>query len=214
MTARLDLALRLRSHGYIPLPLSKSGRHLDLPALGFDPLHLRSRRKCLKELAFGSLAYFYAQRPPDDAALRSWFASHDGNIGILGGFEQLVILDFDAPQVFDSWRAEHAGLCASTPVEQSPHGFHVFIKCRELLTSTSLHIGFRRGGHIKALGGYVVATPSVLKDGSGYSWLEGQSPFLVEPRMVEDLGSLGIHATSPLKRSYDRLLGRGGFEPD
>jgi hypothetical protein len=32
--------------------------------------------------------------------------------------------------------------------------------------------------------------------------------------MVEDLGSLGIHATSPLKRSYDRLLGRGGFEPD
>ena len=214
MTATLDHALRLRSRGYICLPLSKGGRHLDFEAIGFEPLHLRSRTKDLKELAFRSVAYHYAQQPPDAATIRSWFESHGGNIGIVGGFNELVILDFDAPAIFESWRAEHVELCASTPLEQSPHGFHVFIRCRELRVSTSLHIGFRRGGHIKALGGYVVSTPSILKDGSSYSWLEGQSPFDVEPRSVDSLASLGIHPTSPLKRCYDRLFGRGGFKPD
>jgi hypothetical protein len=214
MTAVLEYALALRGRGYICMPLSKGGRHLDLTAVGFEPLHLRSRRKDLKELAFRSVAYHYAQHPPDAATMRKWFDGHEGNIGILGGFDRLAILDFDAPAIFESWRSAHAELCATTPVEQSPHGFHVFIRCAEPRISTSLHLGFRRGGHVKALGGYVVSTPSVLKDGSSYAWLNGQSPFDVEPRPVDDLAALGLHATSPLKRCYDRLLGRGGFEPD
>jgi hypothetical protein len=214
MTDLVDHALRLAARGYVCVPLSKGGRHLDLPVMGFDPVHLRSCAKDLKELAFTSIAYRYAQQPPDAATIRQWFEGHSGNIGILGGAGDLVILDFDRSDIFERWRATLSKLCASTPIERTPNGFHVFIRCPGARTSTSLHIGFRRAGHIKGLGGYAVTFPSTLADGARYGWLPKQSPFEIEPHPVADLGTLGIRPVSPLKEHYDRLLGRGRFEPE
>jgi hypothetical protein len=77
--------------------------------------------------------------------------------------------------------------------------------------SSSLHLGFRRAGHIKALGGWVVACPSVLADDSTYRWRPGQSLFHVEPQTVGSLVELGLHPASPHKRFYDRLRKRGTF---
>jgi len=209
----VECVLELRSRGFVCLPLSKGGKHLDFPAMGLDPIHIRSRRKDMKELAFTSVAFAFAQYPPEAATVRHWFEGHDGNIGILGGFADLVILDFDKPSVFERWREKNASLCGSTPVEQTPSGFHVYLKCRTPRLSSSLHMGIRRAGHIKALGGYAVSSPSILKDGSTYRWLRDQSLFDVEPKYVDSVEALSLRPTSRLKQSYDRLLGRGFFEP-
>jgi len=80
------------------------------------------------------------------------------------------------------------------------------------MVSSSLYFGMRRVGHVKALGGYIVASPSVLKDGTSYTWQVGQSPFDVEPLLVDSLASLGLRPVSLLKHHYDRMLKRGFFE--
>ena len=80
------------------------------------------------------------------------------------------------------------------------------------MVSSSLHFRLRRVGHAKALGGYVVSSPSVLKDGQTYSWLPRQTPFDVEPQLVDSLASVGLRPVSPLKEYYDRMRNRGFFE--
>ncbi|RWB78678.1 MAG: bifunctional DNA primase/polymerase [Mesorhizobium sp.] len=207
-----DYALRLLGRGYICLPLRAGGKHLDLAAMGYDPLHLRALRKDLKELAFNSITFHLAQKPPDGSDIARWFGGFAGNVGILGGFSNLMILDFDDAAGYRAWQADHKAIANSTPIAKSPSGFHVYLRTREPMISSSLHFGLRRVGHVKALGGYVVGSPSVLRDGSSYGWLESQSPFDVEPQLVDDLGSLSLRPVSLLKHYYDRLLKRGFFE--
>ncbi|RUU61105.1 bifunctional DNA primase/polymerase [Mesorhizobium sp. M2C.T.Ca.TU.009.01.2.1] len=207
-----DYALRLRERGYICLPLRAGGKHLDLAAMEYDPLHLQTLRKDLKELAFNSITFQLAQKPPDGSDIASWFRGFAGNVGILGGFSNLMILDFDDDAGYRAWRADHKAIANGTPIAKSPSGFHVYLRTREPMVSSSLHFGLRRVGHVKALGGYVVGSPSVLRDGSSYRWLENQSPFDIEPQLVDSLGSLSLRPVSLLKHHYDRLLKRGFFE--
>jgi len=205
-------ALRLRERSVLCVPLCKLGKHLDLCQMGYEPLHLRSRKKSLKELAFTGIAFHWTQCPPDAAMLRRWFTSAKSNIGILGGYADLMILDFDQGHYFQEWRQRHASLVTSTPVTKTPKGFHVYLRYREPTVSSSLHFGLRRVGHVKALGGYVVAAPSRLKDGSTYRWLPGQSLFDLEPRTIDSLHSLELSPVAPLKHYYDVFLKRGYFE--
>ena len=210
--AQSDYALRLLAKGYVCLPLRAGGKHLDLAAMGYDPVHLNSRRKDLKELAFRSIAFQLAQRPPASEDIERWFRAFSGNVGIVGGASNLLILDFDDAAAYRAWQRIHEGIASRTPVARSPSGFHIYLRTHEPTVSSSLHFRMRRVGHIKALGGYIVASPSVLKDGSSYSWLDGQSPFDVEPQPVDNLDSLALRPVSPLKHYYDRMLKRGFFE--
>ncbi|TGQ06707.1 MULTISPECIES: bifunctional DNA primase/polymerase [unclassified Mesorhizobium] len=207
-----EYAARLRERGYICLPLRAGGKHLDLAAMEYDPLHLRTLRKDLKELAFTSTTFQLAQRPPGSGDIARWFRGFAGNVGILGGFSNLMILDFDDDAGYRAWLADHKAIVSATPMARSPGGFHVYLRTREPTVSSSLHFGLRRVGHVKALGGYVVGPPSVLRDGSCYSWVKGQSPFDIEPQVVDGLGSLSLRPVSMLKHHYDRLLKRGFFE--
>jgi len=61
MYTMLDYALKYLSHGFVCVPLTRNGRHLDLPALGYDPLHLQTRRNKLKELCFSSITFELSQ---------------------------------------------------------------------------------------------------------------------------------------------------------
>jgi hypothetical protein len=207
-----EYAARLLEHGYICLPLRAGGKHLDLAAMEYDPLHLRTLRKDLKELAFTSTTFQLAQRPPGSGDIARWFRGFAGNVGILGGFSDLMILDFDDEAGYRAWLADHKAIVNATPMARSPSGFHVYLRTREPTVSSSLHFGLRRVGHVKALGGYVVGPPSVLKDGSSYGWLENRSPLDIEPQVVDGLGSLSLRPVSMLKHYYDRLLKRGFFE--
>jgi len=206
-------ALRLRQRGVVPLPLREGGKHLDLSQMGYEPVHLSNKKKLLKELAFRGIAFHLSQRPPDQSTVEGWFSSEKVNIGILGGFAELTILDFDRISSFERWRKRHTKLVATTPVERSPRGVHVYLRCSEPTVSASLYFGLGKIGHVKALGGYAVTAPSVLRDGGTYQWLPGQSLLDLEPQKVRSLASLGLRPLSPLKRCYDRVLNRGGFVP-
>ena len=65
-----DYAAGLLKRGYICLPLRAGGKHLDLDAMGYEPLHLQTLRKDLKELAFTSVAFQLAQKPPSSEEKR------------------------------------------------------------------------------------------------------------------------------------------------
>ena len=212
MGIHLDKALRLLQRGFVSLPLQPGGKHLDLEAMGYEPVHLRTKRKELKELAFTGIAFHLAQKPPDRQTMTGWFSQFEGNIGILAGVANLVVLDFDAFEAYEQWRKRHEAIVNSTPVAKTPTGYHVFVRSDGPVVSSSMHIGLRRAGHVKSLGGYVVASPSVLKTGGRYEWLRGQSPEDREPLTVEGLATLSIRPVSPLKHAYDRLLGRGFFK--
>jgi len=208
-----EYAIQLLAKGYICVPLCAGGKHLDLQAMEYDPVHLQARRKDLKELAFRSIAFHLSQKPPTSDDIRRWFRKFAGNVGILGGFSNLLILDFDDAAGYLNWSGKHEALLSRTPIARSPNGFHVYLRTRDPTASSSLYSGMRRIGHVKALGGYVVGSPSVLKDGSSYNWLKDHSPFDVDPRSIESLASLSLRAVSPFKHYYDHMLNRGFFEP-
>lgn len=210
----VDYALELLSRGFLCAPVCPGGRHLDLERMGYAPLHLQTRQKRLKELCFNSVLFHFSQHPPSTDTIRMWFDGFEGNIGIIGGYQGLVILDFDHPAVYHRWKEEHEELVSSTPVTKSPHGFHVYFKTAMPMDTSSLHFGLRRAGHVKGLGGYALCAPSTLRCGGMYNWLPNQSPFDVELQGVDPLQSLSLQPIHPLKRVHDRLLNRGFFEPN
>lgn len=205
-------AVALHRLGFVPLPLRQGGKHLDLSVMGYEPVHFQTRRKSLKELAFTSLCFHYAQKPPSESDVASWFAGFAGNIGILGGYDGLLVLDFDDESHFAHWEKRHAHLLSETPAARSPRGYHVYVKSTVPMTTSSMYAGLRRVGHIKSLGGYVVTCPSRLGDEKNYQWLPGRSPFEASVCTIDNLESVRLRAASPLKTGYDRIRKRGYFD--
>jgi hypothetical protein len=105
------------------------------------------------------------------------------------------VLDFDDEQMFKRFAHRHALLCASTPVEKTPNGYHVYLRSDVEVFCTSLYIDGRKGGHVSGVGGFVTCAPSVLADGRTYRWLPGQSFDEMQPIVVADLATLGISPT-------------------
>jgi hypothetical protein len=210
----LKRALELQELGFICVPLGQSGRHLDLRQMGYDPVHLRNRTKKLKELAFSSIAFHLCQQPPDAETIQQWFTGGASNLGIVCGYRDLVVLDFDRSRCFDRWQRSFGDLVRATPVVQSFRGYHLYFRCSVPMPSSSLHFGFRRAGHVKALGGYITAPPSMKPTGEMYRWLDGQSPWDVEPQPIESLESLSLGPVSPFKQYYDAILKHGSFIDD
>jgi hypothetical protein len=209
----LPFAARLYQRGILCIPLNKDGRHIKLSAMGLPSPHLTTFQKDLKETVFVGTLVGLAQSRPSPEAVQSWFAAHDGNIGIAGGAGDVVILDFDDIKLFEAFKRKWPALVSSTPVERTPAGFHVYLRCTVPYATSTLYAGSRKAGHLKALGGYAVCGPSVLKDGSRYTWLAGQSPAEMELQRIPSIEHLGFRQRSPLRRLYDRFLARDRFSP-
>lgn len=205
-------AEQLLSLGFVCLPLLKGGKHLDLGAMGYDPVHLRTMRKTHKEAMFKGITIALSQKLPTEEEIVRWFDRCEGNVGILTGYNGLLVLDFDNMSVFHDWSDRHATISSCTPIARTPRGIHVFLKSDSPLLSSSMYCGWQRIGHIKSLAGYVVSSPSQLRDGSAYNWLPGQSLFECSPQPIKSIESLTLSPCSPVKRCYDRILGRGYFE--
>ena len=152
MGRHLDHALRLLDRGMICLPLNEGAKHLDLQAMGYDPLHKRTMRKDLKELAFTGITFHLSQCPPSRATVSRWFDGFQGNVGILGGHANLLVLDFDNPEGYGQWSRTKQDLIRSTPVARTPGGFHVYLRSAEPVISSSLHFGLRRDRTCKVIG--------------------------------------------------------------
>jgi len=109
----------------------------------------------------------------DPAVIRAWWQRWPtANLGIrTGAVSGLVILDVDGAAglaSLDRLEAEHGPLAAG-PAVSTPNGQHrYFLHPGGVIRNTAGQVG--KGLDIRGDGGYVVAPPSVLDDGRGYSW--------------------------------------------
>ena len=211
-TDLIDTALALRGVGMVCVPICAGGKHISFRAMDLPPYHVITARKRLKNAAFQALTFSLAMQPPTEQDLIAWFSGHDGNIGIVTGYRNLAVIDFDSPDSFSRWQRHSPDIAATAPTEATPGGFHVYLSCNEPIESSSIYFRGRKAGHLKALGGFVVCSPSRLQD-ARYQWLDGQSPFDCEPPSIPDLAAIDMHPTGWVRRHYDRLLGRGYFSP-
>lgn len=208
-----DIAAGLLRAGMIAIPLCANSKQIAYRAMGLPPYHVFVRRKRFMNLAFQSLAFYLALRPPGERRIRDWFSGHEGNIGVITGYRGLIVLDFDDAAAYGKWAARH-GDALKTPAARSPTGYHVYLRCPTPIDSSSLYFGGRKAGHIKGYGGYVACSPSTIADAGDYGWLEGRSPVDVEPATVTSLAAMSIQSRGPFRRAYDRLLSRGAYDPD
>ena len=101
---------------------------------------------------------------------RWWQAVPTAGVGILPP-EQVLVLDFDAPEVWEQLRVEYPEL-ATAPRQRSPRGgVHVFLKLPQGLVGTlSATTKKLDGVDLRGLGkAYLAAAPTELPNG-GYTW--------------------------------------------
>lgn len=206
-------ALRLFDLGYICLPVRPGGKYLDCDAMGYESLHFQTMHKPFVGLLFTAIPFQFSQHPPDRNTVSLWFKHHKGNMALLCGYRGLLVLDFDKTSMFEHWKAMYPKLAASVPVERSTHGYHVYLRSKTPTIHSRLYLNNRWAGDVLATGRCAVCSPSVLKSGHRYRWLDGQSPFEVEPQEIESLESISVHPSSPWRRMIDPLLGRNSFTP-
>jgi len=107
----------------------------------------------------------------DPEVLRRWWQAVPGaGVGILPP-EQVLVLDFDAPEVWDALRVEYPEL-ATAPRQRSPRGgVHVFLKLpKSLIGSLTTTARKMPGLDLRGLGkAYLAAAPTELPNG-GYTW--------------------------------------------
>lgn len=197
--------------GYLPIPLFAGRKQMDLNAMGFPPLQLEPRSKRMKHVLFEGVLVGIALGAIKQEEPGQWFDKHEVNLGIVTGVSGLVGLDFDSHEHYFRFRDRNQAFAESAPTAFSPRGVHVYFRTSQNHVCSSLYMGMRHCGHIKALGGYLVCAPSVLPGKGAYRWKEGRS--LTQCCMPEtNLDDLGISQVSPIKSLYDTMLGRGGFQ--
>jgi hypothetical protein len=171
--------------------------------MGLDFDKLIGGQKAKSRLVFDSLAFWLSQRPPEREELMGWFQSHAGNVGIVTGFNDLVVLDVDNPSYYDVLSSSLSKINTVFPVERTPHGFHIYLRCGGVRVCSSLYYHGRRIGHFSALGGFVTCSPSILADGSRYCWLPGRSLLDCEPVEIQDLRGLNLRPIHPFRQLYN-----------
>lgn len=110
--------------------------------------------------------------------LRAALSGKSNNIGIITGpVSGIVVIDIDGPEGIDSLKAAGLGIEAlpETPmVKTGGGGFHLYYRypeSEEVKTQTAV----LKKVDVRALGGFVVAPPSMHKSGKKYEWAEGRS---------------------------------------
>lgn len=111
----------------------------------------------------------FQTRLPTLAEIRQWFQSRLNNIAIVTGWRGLVVLDFDQRPAYELWRdwsREAAPKARFSYTVETARGIHVYLFVDEP-TPTA------RAGtiDIKAMGGYVLAPPSIHPSGRPYRLL-------------------------------------------
>jgi hypothetical protein len=93
-------------------------------------------------------------------------------VGILAP-EEVLVLDFDDPTAWERVKEEYPTLGAA-PRQRTPKGgYHVFLRLPQLPQGVRLSATVRKlaGVDLRGMGkAYVVASPTRLADGRGYTW--------------------------------------------
>lgn len=114
----------------------------------------------------------FQQRMPTDQELHEWFNRGDKNIAIVCGRISggLVVVDFDDPSVLDF--LINGGIdkfSERTLVVKTGKGYHAYFRVAESLLQNRRFNNLKID--IKGEGGYVVAPPSIHREGTRYEFL-------------------------------------------
>ena len=142
------------------------------------PIGYRSKRPAFDALkltrstaADGHLSWEpYKTQAASPQELKLWFGGPRRNIGVVTGWNGLVVLDFDQRDAYDAWLGwthaaggRAASIAAGTYRVHSARGVHVYLMCEEPVES------YQVGNiDVKARYGYVLAPPSVHPSGHEY----------------------------------------------
>lgn len=117
---------------------------------------------------------------PSDTEYQRWFSSRLRNIGVVVGWNNLVVIDFDRQAVYNKWllwaarKGGWAGIVASQTYQvRTSRGVHVYVFTRERELNRKLE-----GIDIKAQSGYVLAPPSVHPSGAKYEAFDDNAEIL------------------------------------
>jgi len=114
----------------------------------------------------------FQQRMPTDQELHEWFDDGNKNIAIVCGkiSGNLVVVDFDDPAILDFLvDGGIAKFREETLVVETRKGFHTYFRVSESLLQNRRFDNLKID--IKGEGGYVVAPPSIHREGTRYEFL-------------------------------------------
>ena len=124
----------------------------------------------------------YAEFLPTDDEIEIWFASDLHNIGIITGWRNLVIVDFDNIAWFSVWRnwiaEQSAGvkaIVAGTRIVRSARGAHVYVYTERECENMKLE-----GIDILACRKYALTPPSIHPSGKRYEFENAAEPMTIE----------------------------------
>jgi hypothetical protein len=147
-TTRLDFARQLIAMGIAIIPLHHRSK---------EPM-LTSWRRYMNEL-------------PSDTEYSTWLASGWQNYGVVCGWQNLTVIDFDSIEIYELWKlwTQSQGIDTQYVVSRSfkvrtARGMHVYVTSWEAMQNQK-----RRGIDIQAQGKYVVGPMSVHPSGATYA---------------------------------------------
>ena len=136
----------------------------------------------------------YQTQLPTENEVRSWFSANR-NLGLICGWQNLVVLDFDDWQAFYDWHPAHTEYAETYSVVTN-RGVHLYFYTAEPPASMKLP-----GIDVKA-SGYVVAPPSIHPSGLHYTELPGR-----DIMRVKDLACLtGVNPVPSTQQVHLRQL--------
>ena len=132
----------------------------------------------------------YQTKRASEAQIREWWTKNpNANIGIVcGSISGVDVIDCDTEEAYQLLNDDFLPESCVTATARTPHGYHVYFNYETGLTNAVRAI---TGTDLRTSGGYVVAPPSVNKNGGAYAWLEGlsikEAPPGAMPTMLRDV---------------------------
>ena len=157
------------------------------------PIRYGSKQPAVKWLT-------YTERLPTMIELQQCFGNAPMNIGIVAGWEDLVIIDFDEMDVFNKWQkwadkfSRTSRLIRErTRMHTTSRGVHVFVRCCDT-ENLNLAENFKLPKiDILAKNKYALLPPSKHPSGKNYEIWHGGGPYTIEslyeilPKQMLDL---------------------------
>lgn len=180
--------------------LLKTAQYWKAAGIAVIPLRIKSKLPALKAWEE------YQKRLPTDTELAAWFPGQQGNIGLVVGWRNLVVIDFDNIGEYLRWRvwATRMGGMTSRIMQmtyqvRTARGMHVYLRTSEREINRKLP-----GIDIKAQGGYVLIPPSIHPTGVPYTVYTAGAPMMIEA-LSEVLPAALLISNAPSNTEYQAV---------
>ncbi|MBW4662100.1 MAG: hypothetical protein KME15_25885 [Drouetiella hepatica Uher 2000/2452] len=161
----------------------------------------------------------YQNRLPTKVECQTWFANPVNGIGTLGGWQDLVWLDFDRKQfdsqdecnqAFYSILTAHPELTESWSEQTQGGGYRLAVRCAQKpqFKNFALEPSGRHRGEAQSTGSFSVLAPTIGVSGKLYVNMRR-----AEPVKIESLELIGIYPSSTRQSAHPTPRGRSDRPP-